>query len=438
MYPTSIIFRECLNFLTWYVAPAISAFGIIGNLLTIVVLCDRRMRSSVFVYLSGLAAFDIVLLICATGLFSISFEGASGTSVEAVQLHQRNVTSINENTVQNFFPRMMDSLRLAVLYPIALTAQTATIWITVCLTAERYVAGCHPLRASLLSTVPKARLALFGCTIAALVYNIPRWFEMSHIKMNFNDTHDWTQICNEKGLTFCYWHALFYLIYYTWGYLFVMFLVPLIAILVMNIKLIQALRKSDQFHQNHYSRPASSQAVERSSNPSISTTITHQYSGGLNHKVSSSLLQTLQMQPFNSSEKKETAFPQAALGQKAPKTNTRIDRSVTRIVIVVVSLFIVCQLPAMVYNIYFGIVSPRHVPDGWCSLSEVRNFLVVFHSSINFVVYCCMGAKFRRNFVRVITPCLLRYTRGNTTGRSADMNDTELRVVQCTTAAAAV
>ncbi|KAA3678799.1 uncharacterized protein DEA37_0003975 [Paragonimus westermani] len=241
-------------------------------------------------------------------------------------------------------------------YPLGLTAQMATIWITVCLTAERFVAGCYPLHAGVLSSIPRARIAIVGCVIFSVIYNCPRWFELSYFVLEKD--------CHEVSSAHCIWHSMLRVIYYTWGYILFMFLLPVLALTVMNIKLIQALRRSDIF-RNEYRAPC-----------------------------------------------------------HCP--NTYRDKNVTRMVIVVVGVFIACQLPAMVFNIYFGIVSTPEPEGGWCTLSAIRNFLVVVNSSINFVVYCCMGAKFRRSFVHVITPCLEKRSESNAvsnrTNRMYDVN----------------
>ncbi|VDQ12540.1 unnamed protein product [Trichobilharzia regenti] len=325
----------------------------------------------------SLSVFDILLLACAIVLFledpfadDISPPSLPLSVNDSIDNKQGNISEVNNNAYKQLTDKHTDVhnitsnistahriysiLKGHFVYPIALTAQTAAIWITVSLTVERYIAGCYPLHANLLSSVPKSRLVVCCCMICAVVYNIPRWFEASdNQSINTSDTpvED-----NSSSRQQRYdWHALFRLVYYTWGYILVMFLLPFIALLVMNIRLMYALRRSDF-------------AVHKNSHP------THYIRNSLN--------------PYGPT-----------------RLAVQADKSITRMIIVVVGVFIACQLPALIFNIYFGIVSPEVLPTGWCALSEIRNFLVVVNSSVNFIVYCVMGAKFRRSFIHVITPC---------------------------------
>ncbi|CAH8476700.1 unnamed protein product [Heterobilharzia americana] len=274
----------CLRFLNTHVAPVIVILGIIGNILSIIVLRSRRMKSPVSIYLISLSVFDILLLVCAVVLFfeypfadddsslfpllannsmdSINYdtvnENSENTTSDVNMYEQLAVRSANDDKIISNITtahRIYSLIQAHVVYPVALTAQTAAIWITVSLTVERYIAGCYPLHAHLLSSVPKSRLVVCCCMICAVVYNIPRWFEIT-TSQPVNSTElskepnfsQWSQQYD--------WHSLFRLVYYTWGYILVMFLLPLIALLVMNIRLMYALRRSDfAVHKSSQSTP---------------------------------------------------------------------------------------------------------------------------------------------------------------------------------------
>jgi len=63
-------------------------------------------------------------------------------------------------------------------WALASTAQTMTVWMTLLVTADRYVAVCQPWRvADLVSHRRRARLAVGFILLAAIVYNVPRYFE---------------------------------------------------------------------------------------------------------------------------------------------------------------------------------------------------------------------------------------------------------------------
>lgn len=66
-----------------------------------------------------------------------------------------------------------------IVYPIGLIAQTTSAYLTLCVTVERYVAVCLPLKARSLCTYGRARNCVVIMGSAAFVYNIPRFFEVT-------------------------------------------------------------------------------------------------------------------------------------------------------------------------------------------------------------------------------------------------------------------
>ena len=65
-------------------------------------------------------------------------------------------------------------------YPMALTAQTASVYLTVAITVERYVAVCLPLKARSLCTHKRARWCVLAVFSFAVLYNFTRFFEYRH------------------------------------------------------------------------------------------------------------------------------------------------------------------------------------------------------------------------------------------------------------------
>ena len=63
------------------------------------------------------------------------------------------------------------------LWPLSLTAQTATIWVTVLVAVTRYIAICLPFRASLLCTVSNAKKQLAFVLLSAVLFEIPNFIE---------------------------------------------------------------------------------------------------------------------------------------------------------------------------------------------------------------------------------------------------------------------
>ncbi|XP_046377973.1 FMRFamide receptor-like isoform X1 [Haliotis rufescens] len=81
------------------------------------------------------------------------------------------------------------------------------------------------------------------------------------------------------------------------------------------------------------------------------------------------------------------------------------ENNVTIMLISVVLLFMLFQVPALIYNMAYAIdINAVHSSFGWKILSTIRNFLVNLNSAVNFILYCALGQKFRRTFVRIFCP----------------------------------
>lgn len=66
-----------------------------------------------------------------------------------------------------------------IIFPLALIAQTGSVYLTVTVTIERYIAVCRPLRARLLCTYGRAKMYVMCVAIFSIVYNLPRFWEVS-------------------------------------------------------------------------------------------------------------------------------------------------------------------------------------------------------------------------------------------------------------------
>ena len=283
--------------------------GTIGNSLTIIILTRRAMRSSTNIYLSALAVWDIVVLNCTALLIGLP--------------------AIPEFMVYRYY---VHPYVISYVYPIALIAQTATIWLTVSFTVERYIAVCHPLKAARMCTIKRAKIVIYGVSIGATLYNIPRWFEYTAVKFVNPDLGNQTiTLVSQTSFVQNPWYTQ---IYFSWLYVPIMCIIPLATLSILNTCLVMAVRRSQK-----------------------------------------------QRKDMNVRQSREN--------------------NVTIMLASVVVVFIMCQVPALVYNLAYAIdreyVEQRSF--GYRVLSVMRNFLVAFNSAINFLLYCALGQKFRRIFL---------------------------------------
>ena len=56
----------------------------------------------------------------------------------------------------------------------ALIAQTCSVYVTMAVTIERYLAVCWPLKARSICTIGKAKTVIVSVAGFAVIYNIPR------------------------------------------------------------------------------------------------------------------------------------------------------------------------------------------------------------------------------------------------------------------------
>ena len=299
--------------------------GLIGNVMTSLVLSRRDMQSatgsggsgSTNAYLRALAAWDSMVLVSSLLLIGLP-------AVPQFAFYRSHVFAY----VHSYF------------YPLALIAQTATIWLTVAFTLERYVAVCLPLKSTRNSGATRARVVITLVSSASLVYNLPRWFDFRPVHVTSTDT-------NTTLLTVEYCQgALYTQIYFSWLYALVMCVLPLAILAVFNTCLIVAVRRSTR--------------------------------------------RRVRMGVASSAR----------------------ENNVTVMLVAVVVVFMVCQVPALVYNVAYAVDRARVETDfRYQVLSHIRNFLVNVNSAVNFLLYCAIGRRFRRTLVRM----LRRNSRHNVT-----------------------
>lgn len=102
-----------------------------------IVLSRPQMRSSINCILIGLASFDSVVIVTCVLIFGLP----------AIADHRGPGDGLLTLYVDRVF-----YVSLPFLYPLGLTAQTGSAYLTLCVSLERYVAVCRPLQARSLCT----------------------------------------------------------------------------------------------------------------------------------------------------------------------------------------------------------------------------------------------------------------------------------------------
>lgn len=294
-------------------ANVVACYGIIGNILSIVVLRHRQMRNSTSYYLISLAVYDIVLL-----LFMSLFLALPTLYLE-------------KDVLEGYFfayPYMHPFV-----YPVALIAQTGTVYTTLAFTVERYIAVCKPLHAANTCTMSRTKRVIMIIFVASVTYNIPRFLE-------YRTTENWSDYYNRTvpmiEMTEIGSNKLFKEVYFIYAYLCIMFLIPFTLLTVLNILLIRAVNK-------------------------------------------------------------------ARATRNCMSSSSSKDTNLTVMLIVVINVFLGCQLPALVDNIIVAIFDHTQLECSvsWVRFTTISNLLVVLNSAINFILYCLLSKRFRRVFLKI-------------------------------------
>ena len=234
---------------------------------------------------------------------------------------------------------------LPFLWPIYLIPFTGSVFITVLVSVDRYLAVCRPFGSGVglgkfsgPLSARRVRCLITALAVVAVIYNVPRFFEYQRVEEcipGVNATRVGFEI-TEFGA-----HLLYRIVYANVLYFVVVHGGPLLALGFFNVRLMQALRRR---HRRRLEMTA------------------------------------------------------AAAGEHGV---TRAQRDVTMTLVGVICVFILCQTPTLVDHVLWTVVdSEERQCGGWHYFyTAVGDALAVLNSSVNFVVYVLTSHRFRRDLL---------------------------------------
>ena len=203
------------------VLPVICTFGIVGILLTLVVLSRKSMRTSTNCYLMALSVADLTFLVLLASLF---VHGAAHES---------------------------SAFRIYAVYAAVMTNVTlmASIWLTVLLAVERYVAICRPFLATRICTVRIAMTAIGVVFALAVASRLPNFWEYQ-VKW-YRDPADNNRSVADVEPTELAFNDVYVRVYPWLVDVTLASVVPFVALLVLNVSLIREVHRSTRYLQHH-------------------------------------------------------------------------------------------------------------------------------------------------------------------------------------------
>jgi len=204
-----------------YVVGALCVTGLIGNALSFVVLRrDDDVKHATSWLLRALAIVDAFYLI--TCLFI------------------QPLRTLHHHT--DWLPKTVGRIYTCLepyIWPLASIAHTITVWTVVLVTADRYAAVRWPCNRRLRSRL-RARLSVLAVVVSAFIYNLPMFFEMKTVtRRNVCAGGEMELIPVRTALR----HSrVYYVVYKTLCFLVFRTAGPLVALVVLNTRLICALK----------------------------------------------------------------------------------------------------------------------------------------------------------------------------------------------------
>jgi len=197
--------------------PIVCIFGMTGNLMSIVVMSKRQMRSSTNTYLFALAVSDLIKLFCDFLYFMVILLFEIDTNVG--------------NRAYGF------------LYPYAHYVFNASLcisaWLIVSVAVERYVYVCHPTRVKSYCNIYKARLISTSVFIIMGVLAIPYALRYRSV-VQFNNV---TGAAQYKVIVTELWQNVLFTEIYTWFQNLMRSIIPLVILIILNTLIIYGLRR---------------------------------------------------------------------------------------------------------------------------------------------------------------------------------------------------
>ncbi|ELT94300.1 hypothetical protein CAPTEDRAFT_208315 [Capitella teleta] len=226
-----------------YVAPIVVVFGVVGNILSIVVLGRDRIQPSTAFTLRALAAADMAfLLVC---LFFTTLPAFVDEYIESFSLHSQ--------TLYHLF--------ILYTHPVYHAMQMVSTWILVLVTIERYILVCKPLHAVGCATVRRLTASLVAIWTASFLFQTPLFFQTGcRVQLNattssciefLGATHE-DDVTGAVSMTLRISNPLYHLTYRTLGYFLLRFILPFTVLIYLSARLAQEIKRSRMRHDAIY------------------------------------------------------------------------------------------------------------------------------------------------------------------------------------------
>lgn len=352
--------------------PCVFVIGLLGNSVSIVVLTNKRMRSSTNVYLTALAITDIFYL----------------TMVMLLSLQHYETVHLNYEIYWKFYGLV-----------IWLTDGCAyiSIYIAVCFTTERFIVIRYPLKGKTLCTISLAKKVIAGVSIFCLLSTISTAFEhkAGSIQKLMDNNGNWcnlTAVNNSKTLDN----------------------IPNNEKLDSKPSIVHLLENTttlmDSINSSIYECHNVTYYVNGPSSLGNNETYTHYFfiltstifvfiPLGILATFNFFLIVLVRRSKHRRGEMTNASVRRSTVRRKSSNSVSQENR-ITVTLIAVVILFIICQLPWAIYLLVNELII---IDEKLRAIfGNIFNILASINAACNFFLYCVLSDKYRRTVKELI------------------------------------
>ncbi|CAJ0582320.1 unnamed protein product, partial [Mesorhabditis spiculigera] len=329
-----------------YLMPATYLFGILANLINVIVFSHKKMRNQlVNWFFLALSLSDICVLFSSFFVFSLPVYAEASGDPALLRL---------------------SAFLIVYSYPIAQTSLTMSVYLTIVVSAHRYLGVCHPFLIRRISNRSVVRGVIAFAVIFAIAFNIPRWLELEYMPCRNNETMSETLVVMPTAVMI---GPLYTLIYRNAAYTIIMFFLPFAVLIVLNVRIVNTLRMSHRLRRQMTVQQGSSKSRLSGVKPTEGSIIDKERKG-------------LQM-------KGAVVLPE------------RRDHGVTIMLVAMTCEFLLFNLLAFTNNILELIGAIGTTPLETL-LVEVSSLLVNINGASTIVIYMIFGSKYRTIFLKYL------------------------------------
>uniref|UniRef100_A0A0N5BRZ6 G_PROTEIN_RECEP_F1_2 domain-containing protein n=1 Tax=Strongyloides papillosus TaxID=174720 RepID=A0A0N5BRZ6_STREA len=269
-------------------------------------------------------------------------------------------------------------------YPLALTAQTCGVYMTVLVSVHRFMGVCYPFRAKRYVNITPVRIAIISAIAFSFGVNIPVWGEI-YIDFCIEQFGKSIVFARQIQLSAYMGNPYYKLFYKVICYTLTMFILPFGTLIFVNSKIILALKQSNNLRSKH--------GLKNESVKTDPSRCASQLKSLKNMKYSD-VLNSLNIRSNNNGFRIPKSFLRTQF------TNSVRDRSVTLMLLAIVAMFLGCNGLAFCNNFVEILVDMsgdlgKTREETFAKSVEISNILISLNSASSIVIYIIFSSKFR-------------------------------------------